>query len=57
MKKRSSLDQAKHNEKVCDYLGKKDSYSDWVITTAFYSARNYLEHKIFPRDIEISGKK
>jgi len=41
---RTSIEQARHNESVCNYLGKKDEHSDWVITTAFYSAIHYVRH-------------
>lgn len=38
MEVRPNLEQAKHNENVCNYLGRSKDHSDWVITTAFYSA-------------------
>lgn len=44
----SYIEHARHNESVCNYLGKKESYSDWVITTAFYSAMHYVRHLIIP---------
>jgi hypothetical protein len=43
-----SLNHAKHNESVCNYLGRKDDFSDWVITTSFYSALHYVRHLMFP---------
>jgi hypothetical protein len=48
MAKNRSIDHALHNERTCKYLDKKPSYTDWVITTAFYSAYHFLQHKIFP---------
>lgn len=44
------LEQAKGHEKTCDFLFSegKGEHNDWVITTAFYAAMFYLEHKIFP---------
>lgn len=48
MNKRPNFDFGVHNEKVCNYLGKKPSYSDWVITTAFYSAYQFVLYKLFP---------
>ena len=56
-KKNSSLDHAKHNEKVCNYLDKKPEFCDWVITTAFYSGLHYLLFKIFLQTIEVNNKK
>lgn len=44
----SYIEHARHNESVCNYLGKKEAYSDWVITTAFYSAMHYVRHLIIP---------
>lgn len=44
----SSIEHARHNESVCNYLGKKEIYSDWVITTAFYSSMHYVRHLIIP---------
>lgn len=43
-----SLDQAQHNESVCQFLLIGGKYNDWVVTTAFYSALHYVEHQIFP---------
>ncbi len=42
---------AKHNEDACEFLLKDGNYCDWVVTTAFYSALHYVQHEIFPRDI------
>lgn len=46
------IEHARHNEGVCNYLGKKEVYSDWVITTAFYSAMHYVRHLIIPVTID-----
>ncbi len=47
----------KHNKTVCDMLYLQDKYpcNDWVVTTAFYSAIHFLDHKIFP--CEYRGEK
>lgn len=44
----SKLNHAKHNERVCNFLSKKEDFTDWIITTAFYSAIHFVDHKIFP---------
>lgn len=44
----SNIQQAKHNESTCNYIGKKPEYSDWVVTTAFYSAIHYIRHLLLP---------
>jgi hypothetical protein len=44
-------DHALHNEKLCDELYKGGVYTDWVVTTAFYSALNFVKHQIFPLKI------
>ncbi len=56
MSKSDRLNHANHNEEVCEYLNKRTAYSDWVITTAFYSALHFVEHKIFPLRIRQNGK-
>ncbi len=43
-----NLEYAQHNEKACKYLDKKPEFTDWVITTAFYSALHFVRYKIFP---------
>lgn len=48
MSNNDRLEHARHNERVCNYLSKKPDFTDWVITTAFYSALHFAEHKIFP---------
>jgi hypothetical protein len=57
MAKQNSLNHALHNEQVCKFLDKKPEFTDWVITTAFYSARHFVEHKLFPFSITRDGKK
>ncbi len=57
MQKKDRLEHATHNEKTCYYLNKKPDYTDWVITTAFYTAVHFVRHKIFPLEIEIKGEK
>ena len=48
MAKYNKLEHAKHNEIVCDFLSQDSRFPDWVITTAFYSAIHFVDHKIFP---------
>ncbi|MBL0315401.1 MAG: hypothetical protein IPP69_06295 [Flavobacteriales bacterium] len=43
-----------HNRDVCDFLIKDTHYNDWIITTAFYSAIHFIDHKIFP--LTLKGK-
>jgi hypothetical protein len=43
-----SLEHALHNESVCNYLSESDTWNDWVVTTAFYSAVHFVEARIFP---------
>lgn len=47
----TNLDHATHNEEVCSHLDDNTKYSDWIITTAFYSAMHFMKHKIFPLKI------
>lgn len=49
------LAHALHNERACHFLGKKPEYSDWVVTTAFYAAVHFAEHRLFPREVETDG--
>lgn len=42
------LQHAEHNEKLCKHLMHINSFPDWVVTTAFYSALHFIEHKLFP---------
>ena len=46
-KKQYSLNHALHNEEVCKYLDKRTDFTDWVITTAFYSSLHFVYYKIF----------
>lgn len=55
--KKEALEHALHNEKVCRYLDKKESFSDWIITTAFYSALHFVKFKIFPLKYKTSNGK
>lgn len=49
---------ALHNEAVCDYLELREEFADWIITTAFYAALQFLSYKIFPFEVPaIEGKK
>jgi len=48
------LEHAIHNEKLCDMLLSTKKYNDWVVTTAFYSAIHFIDHKLFP--CVINGK-
>ena len=57
MKNVYSLKYARHNEKACRYLDKKLEFTDWVITTAFYSSLHYVRYKIFPIQLERNGKR
>ncbi len=41
-------EHAIHNEAACDFLLANGNFSDWVVTTAFYSALHYVQHEIFP---------
>jgi len=50
----TSIEQAEHNEKVCNYISKKPDFSDWIVTIAFYSAIHYLRHLILPYNDSIS---
>lgn len=52
------IDHAKHNESVCNFISHKQDFADWVVTTAFYSAIHFVDHKIFPKSVSTSdGKK
>lgn len=44
------LKHALHNESVCKTLLnlRGEKFYDWVVTTAFYSAIHFVEHKLFP---------
>lgn len=47
---------ALHNEALCEFLLHNGNYNDWVITTAFYSALNYVKFEMFPLHISGVGK-
>ncbi|MDP4219087.1 MAG: hypothetical protein Q8916_06120 [Bacteroidota bacterium] len=36
------------NESLCDHLLSTGMWNDWVVTTAFYSARYFIESCLFP---------
>ena len=48
MSQSKKLAHALHNEEVCNWLNRKPEFTDWVITTAFYSAIHFVDHKLFP---------
>jgi hypothetical protein len=48
MTKSNSLDHAKHNENVCNFISGKEQFGDWIITTAFYSTIHYVRHLMLP---------
>lgn len=48
IKRNDRFVHGEHNEEVCEYLNLKIDYTDWVITTAFYSALHFVSSKIFP---------
>jgi hypothetical protein len=51
------LDHALHNEKVSNLLCCDTANVDWIITTAFYAAIHFVDHKIFPiREKTTDGK-
>lgn len=41
-------EHGEHNEKLCDHLLSNGNYNDWVVTTAFYAALNFVKYQIFP---------
>jgi hypothetical protein len=43
---------ALHNEQACDALFKLTGFNDWVVTTAYYAALYFLNHKIYPLTVE-----
>jgi hypothetical protein len=45
------IDHAEHNANVCELLLKEGNFSDWVVTTAYYSAIYYIDAKLFPLTI------
>ena len=53
-----NLEHAEHNEKAYRYLCQEPEFSDWIITTAFYSAIHYIRHRMFPFEDQLkNGKK
>ncbi|OAV67604.1 hypothetical protein Barb4_02399 [Bacteroidales bacterium Barb4] len=53
--RKDHIKHALHNEKICNYLGKNESHSDWVIITAFYSALHFTRHLIVSECLGGSG--
>ena len=49
------LEHALNNEEVCNHLSLQPSFQDWIATTAFYAALQFVTYKIFP--FEISDNK
>ena len=45
-------EHGEHNKILCDKLYSEKTHNDWVITTAFYSAIHFIDHKIFPFDFK-----
>lgn len=41
---------AEHNEAICNHLNLQDKLdcNDWIVTTSFYTAIHYIDHKLFP---------
>lgn len=57
-KNEERLNHGLHNETVCDYLELKNEFADWIITTAFYSALQFVSYYVFPIEItDKNGKK
>lgn len=56
MSKSNSLKHAHHNKKVCESLSETPEYTDWIITTAFYSALHFVDYKIFPLKLKKAGR-
>ena len=42
------LEQAEHNQSACLKLDAIGGFTDWVVTTAFYSAVHFIQYKLFP---------
>jgi hypothetical protein len=47
-RQKKKKDHALRNFDLCIQLFDEGKYKDWVITTAFYSAVQFIEHAIFP---------
>lgn len=48
------FEHGEHNEGLSDILlnYQDKPYNDWVVTTSFYACIQFVEHKIFPREID-----
>lgn len=46
---------AERNEKLNDQLIAENIYKDWIVTTAFYTAIHYVEHKLFQTPFHFLG--
>ena len=51
MGKPEDLKHGLHNEEVFNYLLLKKDFTDWAVTTAFYSALHLVDYKLFPKKI------
>ena len=54
-KDQERLNHGLHNEKACTHLESNAEFADWIITTAFYSALQFVSYKIFPIEIKVNG--
>lgn len=52
MQNQHHFEHAKHNELVCNFLSKKEEFSDWIITTAFYSSLHFVRYLMVPSQID-----
>ncbi|HBX50908.1 MAG: hypothetical protein A2275_11070 [Bacteroidetes bacterium RIFOXYA12_FULL_35_11] len=48
MSKKYHYNHAIHNKKACDYIDKDGQFNDWVITTSFYTALQFVKADLFP---------
>jgi hypothetical protein len=48
MDRAQRLNHANHNEAVCRMIHGDGSFSDWTITTAFYTSLHFVGYFIFP---------
>lgn len=37
-----SKEHEQHNEELCDFLIADGKFTDWIVTTSFYSALHYV---------------
>jgi hypothetical protein len=51
MGKQEDLKHGLHNEEVFKHLLTNKDFTDWIITTAFYSALHLVDYKLFPKKI------